>query len=182
MNNPDTPQAAPFVLTLGFDEETFARLNTLRRAHFPRHRNHIPAHATLFHALPGAEEDRVREALEQECARVQVLECAFPRLRFLGRGVAIEMECPQLAPLRASLARAWGDLLTPQDRQGHRPHVTIQNKVAPEQARALFEKLDSEWEPFEGRGESLLLWRYRGGPWEAAGEFRLGQQPARPAS
>ena len=49
---------APLILTLRFDGEAFARLDDLRRAHFPPERNQIPAHLTLFHALPG-------EALEE---------------------------------------------------------------------------------------------------------------------
>lgn len=168
------PDSPPFIVTLKFDTETFARLDGLRRAHFPRERNFIPAHATLFHALPGEQEELVRETLRQVCAGSQVLALSFPRLHFMGKGVAAVLECPGLAPLHAQLARTWDDFLTPQDRQGHRPHVTIQNKVAPQEARALFERLDANWEPFSGRGEALLLWRYRGGPWEAAGEFALG--------
>ena len=170
-----TSDTAPFILTLGFDAATFARLDALRRAHFPRERNFIPAHATLFHALPAEQEPLLRATLEQVCSRSQVLELRFPRLHFLGRGVAAVLECPSLPPLRAQLAGVWGEFLSPQDRQGHRPHVTIQNKVAPESARALFDRLSPAWEPFEGRGESLLLWRYRGGPWEAAGGFPLGR-------
>lgn len=168
------PDSPPFIVTLKFDAATFALLDGLRRAHFPRERNFIPAHATLFHALPSEHEDLVRQTLQQVCVRAQVLELRFPRLHFMGKGVAAVLECPGLPPLRAQLARAWNEFLTPQDRQGHRPHVTIQNKVAPEAARALFERLDADWEPFSGSGEALLLWRYRGGPWEAAGEFALG--------
>lgn len=165
----------PFVLTLGFDKATLARLDALRREHFPRERNFIPAHATLFHALPGEHDALIRETLQAACSRSQVLGLSFPRLHFLGRGVAVVLECPGLPALRQGLAASWSELLTPQDRQGHRPHVTIQNKVAPQAARALFNRLDAQWEPFEGRSESLLLWRYRGGPWEAAGEFPLGE-------
>src|SRR5687767_1288103 len=50
--------AAPFVLTLELDGESFGRLNELRRLHYPPERNLVPAHVTLFHQLPG---DRGRE-------------------------------------------------------------------------------------------------------------------------
>lgn len=164
----------PFVLTLGFDPHTFARLNALRREYFPRHRNLIPAHSTLFHALPGDQEPLIRKVLEEVCSRAAPLSLGFPRLHLMGRGVAVVLECPELGALRGQLARAWSEYLTPQDRQSNRPHVTIQNKVAPEAARALFDRLDERWQPFEGRGARLLLWRYMGGPWEAAGEWALG--------
>lgn len=80
----------------------------------------------------------------------------------LGRGVA---------GLRAELARGWATWLTSQDRQPRRPHVTIQNKVAPEVARDTLARLTASFVPWEARAEGLLLWRYRGGPWEAAGRF-----------
>lgn len=63
---------------------------------------------------------------------------------------------------------AW---LTPQDRQKFQPHVTIQNKVTPEAARELLERLSDTWEPVTAQGRGLQLWRYRGGPWEGAGTF-----------
>ena len=66
-------------------------------------------------------------------------------------------------------------LLTPQDKAGWRPHITIQNKVAPEQARQLQAKLAASWTPFEALGEGLLLWRYLGGPWELVEEFRFAE-------
>ena len=98
------------------------------------------------------------------------------RSRLLGRGVAFELVCPELVALRAELARRWAAWLTPQDRQGPRPHVTIQNKVTPPEARALKERLDATFVPFSARGEGWLLWRYLGGPW--ALETELGFAPS----
>jgi hypothetical protein len=73
--------------------------------------------------------------------------------------------------LRRDLAATFVEQLTPQDRQGFGPHVTIQNKVAPEIARALLASLSADFEPFEGVGEGLLLWRYLSGPWALEAEF-----------
>ena len=50
-------------------------------------------------------------------------------------------------------------------------HATVQNKVAAERARALHAELAAILPTREGRAEGLLLWRYRGGPWEPAGSF-----------
>jgi hypothetical protein len=61
--------------------------------------------------------------------------------------------------------------LSPQDRQGYRPHVTIQNKVMPDEARQLYDRLEGEWKPFMGYGEGLMLWYYQGGPWKLVSEF-----------
>ena len=165
------PGADPLILTLGLDADSFARLDAERRALFPAHLNRIPAHVTLFHHLPGMEEAGVVQALRSACAGqepapVRVTE-AFP----LGRGVAYRLEAPEVAALRGRLARAWEAWLTPQDRQPWRPHVTVQNKVAPEVARITLARVRAGFAPWEARAEGLLLWRYRGGPWEAAGEF-----------
>ena len=55
--------ADPLILTLAFDEPTFARFDGERRRHFPESLNRIPAHATLFHHLPGDRERGVIEAI-----------------------------------------------------------------------------------------------------------------------
>ena len=92
-------------------------------------------------------------------------------LRFLGRGVAIEVDVPGLVTLRRHLAAIWAPALTAQDAQGFRPHVTVQNKVDPAAARTLRDRLAVGFAPMEGTIEGLDLWHYRGGPWEAAGSF-----------
>ncbi len=56
-------EPAPLILTLAFDESTFARFDGERRRHFPEKLNFIPAHATLFHHLPGERERGVIEAI-----------------------------------------------------------------------------------------------------------------------
>lgn len=141
-----------------------------RRRHFPAARNLIPAHLTLFHHLP-PEPEAITATLEDAAARTPPFPLRVTGLRFLGHGSAYVVKSPELTALRAELAAGWRDRLTPQDAQGFNPHVTIQNKVESSRARALFQELDAEFEPFEAQAIGLLLWRYRGGPWEAAGEF-----------
>jgi hypothetical protein len=59
----------------------------------------------LFHALPGAEVERVLADMHRACARpVPVLRVGAPRS--LGRGVAYAIESAELVALRAGLARA----------------------------------------------------------------------------
>lgn len=162
---------APLILTLKLDEATFTGFNQLRQQHFPPERNFIPAHITLFHALPGDQEQPIRETLTITCSQVRTLELRFPKPRSLGKGVAIMVESPPLVELRQRLARQWQVWLSPQDRQGYRPHVTIQNKVTPAEAAQLYQHLLETWHPIQGYGEGLLLWRYQGGPWELSDLF-----------
>lgn len=167
----------PLVLTLKLDDASFRLLDDLRRAHFPPQRNFLSAHVTLFHALPGEHLESVRQTLRETCAAQAKLALDFPRPRSLGRGVAIDVESAKLGELRGRLAARWRPWLSAQDQQRHRAHVTVQNKVTPEEARQLFEELEREWKPLRGRGEGLLLWEYLGGPWTLTGEFDFGREP-----
>jgi 2'-5' RNA ligase len=166
-------RASPLILTFKLEQLAFERLDALWRAHFPPERNVIPAHLTLFYALPGEHEAAIRETLRSLCATPPVLPLRFPSLRILARGVAVEVETPELIALRRRLASLWSGWLGAQDRQGYRPHITVQNKVAAEQARKLYAVLTADWQPFEAAGERLLLWRYLGGPWELVDEQRF---------
>src|SRR6476469_7699644 len=46
----------PLIVTLLLDDAAQQRFDALRTAHFPAERNHLAAHVTLFHALPGEQE------------------------------------------------------------------------------------------------------------------------------
>jgi 2'-5' RNA ligase len=158
------------VVTLLLDDAAQQRFDRLRAEHFPAQRNRLAAHVTLFHALPGEEEDAVRADLANVADRPP-FDVAVTGVRFLGRGVAYELSSADLAAVRASLARAWAPWLTPQDRQKHRPHVTVQNKVAPDVARALHARLSGSFVPHSVTARGLGLWRYLGGPWAPVAEF-----------
>lgn len=165
------------ILTLGFDEPSFRHFDAMRRRHFPAKRNKLPAHLTLFHHLNGAQRYAIVDALAASAARTAPIEGRVTGLRFLGYGCAYTIEAPALVRLRASLATRWADDLTAQDAQGFRPHVTIQNKAPAGAAKTLFRELDDQFEPFEIRAESLILWRYLNGPWELEQTFPLQGDP-----
>ena len=162
--------SAPLIVTLLLGEDAQRRFDQLRAAHFPVERNHLAAHVTLFHALPGGQLAEVRRELAAAADRP-----SFPvrvsRVRSLGRGVAYDLESPELAALRAGLAAAFDPWLTRQDRHGSRPHVTVQNKVDPQVARALHAHLSASFVPESVQARGLGLWHYLGGPWAAEAEF-----------
>jgi hypothetical protein len=165
----------PLILTLAFDEPTFARFDGQRRRHFPEALNLIPAHATLFHHLPGDRARGVIEAITTLARAVPPPEVAVTGLRFTGRGVAYSLESEALSAFRGRLAKSFEPHLTAQDRQGWRPHVTVQNKVAPDVARALHADLSAGFAPFRFTAPATLLWRYLGGPWEAVARLPFGE-------
>ena len=163
----------PLILTALFEPEAQARFEALRRAHFPPERNYIPAHLTLFHHLPGSEIDAVRERTKRLAAATPLLSATVASVQFTGQGVSYRLHAPGLDLLRADLAEAWTTLLIPQDRNGFRAHVTVQNKVPPARARATHAALSAGFVPWPTRIVALALWRYLGGPWEALGTARL---------
>ncbi|QJY47432.1 2'-5' RNA ligase family protein [Pseudonocardia broussonetiae] len=166
----------PLILTLRLDPASQERFDALRRAHFPSGRNHLAAHVTLFHALPAVHADDVRADLAEATGRAPfAVEVAG--LRSLGRGVAYVLRSPELDALRAALAGRWRPWLTPQDAQRFSAHVTVQNKVAPDAARALLDALTAEFVPGTARAEGLDLWRYAGGPWEFDGGYGFRPGP-----
>lgn len=169
----------PLILTVKLDSDSFGFFDALRRAHFPPERNFLAAHITLFHHLPDAESRPIETDLRDVCAEYQPFEMRFPTLRFLGKGTAAEIESAELSKLHSTLVGKWRDWLTAQDKQKFKPHITIQNKVAPDEARALFENLRANWKPLAGKAVGLQLWQYLGGPWELAGEFSFGTPASR---
>ncbi|WP_182085724.1 2'-5' RNA ligase family protein [Aureimonas sp. ME7] len=161
----------PLILTLRFDEVSFERFDTMRRRHFPPARNHIPAHLTLFHKLPAERWAAIHRKLTTLASTAGPLPLRVDGLRFLGYGSAYTIQSPELKRLRADLAEAWAADLGRQDAQGFSPHVTIQNKAPSGEAKTLFADLKATFSPFDASATGLLLWHYRGGPWEPAGEY-----------
>ena len=166
--------ADPLIVTLQMDEDAFACFEDLRRRHFPKDRNRTPAHATLFHHLPGAREAEITDTIDRFAHDTTAPEIAVCEVRFTGNGVAFGLDSPALEAFRANLASTFQAWLTPQDRQPWRPHVTVQNAVETGHARALHGSLREDFAPFRFVAPGLLVWRYRGGPWEPRAALLFG--------
>ena len=148
---------APIIVTALMGAADFAWADGLRRAHFPPERNWLPAHITLFHHLPPSLLDEVAARLKRLCAGPPP-PARLAEVMQLGRGVA----------LREELADAGAGLLTPQEQARPRLHITVQNKVAPDAAKALALALRRDFRPRPLAIAGLAAWHYRGGPWEPA--------------
>ena len=153
------------ILTARLQPEFQEFFDQLRQRHFPPERNFVPAHLTLFHALPQANQSEISSQLLDVVRNEPPIEGHTVKLLNLGRGVAFSVESPRLACLRSQLAELWSTELTAQDRQTPRLHITVQNKVAPEAARALLTELNRDFEPRTLLFEGMNLWRYLNGPW-----------------
>jgi hypothetical protein len=157
--------AAPIVVTATFGDRDNGWLQELRRAHYPPERNRVPAHLTLFRQLPPSLESELATRLARATAAPPPA-ARIAGLMDLGEGTALRVESDALAAIREALAEAFHGLLTPADRSPWRPHVTIQNKVAPREARALQRELGLAALPRPLAIRGLAAWRYLGGPWE----------------
>ena len=158
------------IVTAELAPPDFAWLDSLRREHYPAELNRVPAHLTIFHALPPSAESEVRVRLAG-MAKGRALRASIEGLLELGGGVALRIVSPDLDRIREELARDLHGLLGAQDAGGWRPHITIQNKVAPMVARALIALLEREFRPRPLGVIGLGLQRYLGGPWEKVAVF-----------
>lgn len=157
--------AAPIILTLQVDPASDALFQDLRRRHFPASINFVGAHLTLFHNLPGERLDQILREVAETARETAPFPVAVKGPMRLGRGVALSLESERLKAIRQRLAARFGAWLSPQDREKFRPHVTVQNKVAPHVAAALFDHLAATLPAFEAIAEGIQLWRYESGPW-----------------
>lgn len=162
---------SPLIVTAKMDTESFEFLNALRKEYFPKDRNHLLAHITLFHHLPGEYLEEIEDQLKITASRQYEFKMIFSDLKFIGRGTIVQIDSPELVSLRNKIANHWADRLTPQDKQKFMPHVTIQNKTEPKEARLIYEKLKESWQLRTGTTIALQLWHYKGGPWQLANEF-----------
>ncbi|HEX8525427.1 2'-5' RNA ligase family protein [Allosphingosinicella sp.] len=162
--------AGPIVVTALFAPGDDGWLQQLRRAHYPPERNRVPAHLTLFRQLPpGAQPELARRLAA--CAALPPPRAAIVGIMDLGEGSALRVESEELEELRGNLGEALHGLLTPQDQSGWSPHITVQNKVAPREARRLQQELRAAFRPRPLAIRGLAMWRYVDGPWEAIRSF-----------
>jgi hypothetical protein len=161
---------APIVVTALFGDGDNGWLQELRRAHYPAERNRVPAHLTLFRQLPPSAEGELHRRLGRYAAS-PAPPAEIAGVMDLGGGTALRVESEALEDIRLDLALSLHGLLTPQDSAPSSPHVTVQNKVEPREARRLQQQLRAGFDrrPLAIRG--LATWRYLGGPWEPIRSF-----------
>ena len=149
----------PLLIVAELPADVFAWAETLRQAHYPPGRNRMGAHVTLFHGLPPSADAEVRGLLSELCRRPPP-DAAICGLMDLGRGTAFAVDSPGMADLHGEMAERLHGLIQQKDARPLRLHITIQNKVAPADARALQAAMRRSFEPraFRFRGFGLYGW------------------------
>jgi hypothetical protein len=139
----------------------------------------VPAHLTLFRSLPPSAGEEVRRCLSRACAAAPP-DAEISGIMDLDSGVALRIASPELEDIRDELAAEFRGLLTGQDQGRWTPHVTIQNKVEPGEARKLLREMRASFEARAIEIAGLQLIRYVEGEWEAVGRFAFrGPRSAR---
>lgn len=162
---------SPLIITAVMPQDLQSMADRLRRAHFPVERNHLPAHVTMFHAMPGRLEAEVRGLLARLAAEAAPVDALLAGVMDLGSGTALRIDSAGLLTIRDHIAGHFHGMLTAQDSHQPRLHITVQNKVPRAEARALQEALSEDFQPRRFAFAGLALHRYLGGPWEAAGRW-----------
>ncbi len=160
------------IVTAELASADHAWLDGLRRLHYPAERNRVAAHLTIFHALPPSAQPELRSRLAAY-ATSRAPKAEIAGLMDLGGGVAFRVVSDDLDALRDMLAHDLHGLLGAQDSGGWRPHVTIQNKVAPKVARALKARLERAFERRPLAIAGLGLHHYLGGEWQRLAVYRF---------
>lgn len=160
--------AVPIIViaTMGAADQRY--FDTLRAAHFPPERNHLAAHITLFHQLPPSCLGELDRLIRRIAADTPPPAARLREIYSLGGGVAFRIDSPGLLAIRDHIADHFTGMLTAQDQGTPRLHITIQNKVAPGEARALLAELSDHFHPRPLSIAGLAAHHYLGGPWEPA--------------
>jgi len=163
----------PIIMTATMGAGDFSWANGLRQRHYPPERNHVSAHITLFHHLSPQGLDEIA-GMVKETARIHPSPPSqLVDVMHLGGGVAYRLYSPELLEIRQFFAESFHGLLTLQDQQKPRFHITIQNKATDEESNALIQKLSAEFVPRPFEIVGLGLSYYLDGPWEEIGSWRF---------
>jgi hypothetical protein len=164
--------AGPLIVTADFSPTDFAWLEGLRRAHYPAEQNRVPVHLTMFQGLPPSAVEEVKHELARHAAGTAP-RATVAGLMNLSGGVAFRVVSEDLEAIRDAIADHFHGMLCAPDAAGWRPHITIQNKVAPRQAKALLDSLEQGFRPRPLGIAGISVHRYRGGPWETLATYRF---------
>lgn len=171
------------MLTLRLSDSLHDTLNALRTKYFPPERLKVPAHLTLFHALPHSEMEAIVGTAKETAEQTPPFEVTTGQAFKLGKaGIAISpaQGTEQGAAVHAALRERWSEFLSKQDSKGFKAHWTVMNKVDDE------EKVDAAFREVQdwtrsrgasGEANGMVLWRYNHGRWDFMRDFAFTAEP-----
>lgn len=151
------------IVTFKMDDNSQEIFNHLRQRYFPKERNYLNAHITLFHNIA---DEALNAHIWQELEAEMPFEIEFANPFFMGFGTAIEIRSSKLIQLTEMLQRHFCDLLSTQDRRTKKPHITLQNKMPAFIAKQDYESICKEWTPIKGFIIGYEFYEYQSGSWK----------------
>lgn len=164
---------SPLIVTAELPQDIYSWATQLRTDHFPPERNFLKAHVTLFHALPPSAGGEVCDVLSAMARDHAPVSARLEGVMRLGKGTALKLSSPGMIALWEEMADRFHGLLTPQDEHRPRLHITVQNKVTIEEAKALQAELAGRVVPQDFAFRGLELHVYKGGPWDFIKRWRF---------
>lgn len=168
---PPAPFPAPFIVTAELPPDILAWADSLRREHYPAHRNKLEAHVTLFNSFAPSLREELRGVLSWMAGEYSPPGARLDGIMRLGGGTALAIESPGMLAIRERVADHFHGALTAQDTHEPRLHITIQNKVSVQEARGLQQELAETLQPRKFTFRGLGLHLYRETHWEALGRW-----------
>jgi 2'-5' RNA ligase len=164
-----------YVLTLKTSKEMSEQMQRLRRKWFPEGRNKVPAHITLFHALPGSRIIQVSKYLETLSRQTScfVINSGDVLKRRNGVAIGLGQGEEEIKKVFGEVRDQFLECLSMQDRS-LKAHWTVMNKE--EDGK----RVDEAYQDVESAGvvkgiaSGLILWRYeKNGTWSFEREFEF---------
>jgi hypothetical protein len=163
----------PHIVLAVLPDALQARLDALRRTHYPPDRNRVPAHCTLFHAIPGMVAPELAATLARLTATTPPPRARIDRIIDLDGGTALGLASADLAHVREELADHFHGLLTGGDAVPPRFHITLQNKVDRRTAHILQAELAGTWRAIDTPIPAIAVHRVIDGAWLPVGTWRF---------
>ncbi|KAI0379341.1 hypothetical protein F5Y04DRAFT_283125 [Hypomontagnella monticulosa] len=166
-----------YILTILTDAPHHQTMCALRERYYPPALLRIPAHISLFRALPGSKLPLLRIEVAAAVSRLKPFKiCAVgPPIRIGRNGAGVSVT--GLEPARElvrTFQEKWRDVLSRQDRRAFHGHYTIMNKVDdPGVLTRCMGELCRYFDPggCPGMALGLTLWQYNGGWWKREADF-----------
>lgn len=163
----------PLILTFKLDAVSQGRLDGWREKHFPKERNLLKAHLTVYHQLPGQSIEPIKTLLAELAGSQSRIPLDFESLITKQGFVGIRVGSDALQACRSLLDLKFQALLRAQDKKIYRPHITITNLGSPTAAAQALVAMEQVFVPWSGECIGFELFHYRGGPWELAEAFHF---------
>lgn len=142
-------------LLIDFPAATQDYLNTIRQAHFPKHKWKDDAHLTLMYQIHLPQEIIIKRLESIEIPELNISSDGVKAFTF---GTAIKIAGNELIPFQRQLKKLFQHKLSKKDLHPYKPHVTVQLDVTAFKAQKTQEQLSNELIPFATQALGISLW------------------------